>query len=269
MRKARRLIRQVDQLTEFRGLSRLPNIEDCDRAMREAVADFLVSDYAAELMKSPPEVLPARWVVGALSWKLELMAHMVVRLVERGDEYAIVALARVVGPMVKAMNRVARTQPESLRGVPHQVPHWPVLKSLHSEFDDDHEGLLELLEVGKGLPFTLGREARWKANDAVGRWVLYLVTQIEALHDSLLLDSDADWFKAAVGLDELSAENWEQWWSIMQGMLRDEYVDVIEIPVLNDTVTSRTDRKSPGRIRARIYKNLKERLRSLAGLNKV
>ena len=268
-REVRRLIRQLDGLREFQGLARGPNLADNRRALGETMENFLTSDYMAEVMKAPPTKLPASWVVEALSWKLEQMAAMVARLAQGGEPGALFAIAQSVRPMISAMNRIVMENPRLLRGMPHQVPDWPVMKSLHQDFDEDHEALLSRLEVGKGLPVVIAKEARWTIRDTTGRWAIQLVSEVESVRQDIPMDFDPKWFVAATRLEPFSSESWLKWWEVIREMLREVYIDVVEIPELVETVTSKADRRTPGRIRSRIVKNLKDKIRSLAGLNKV
>ena len=52
-------------------------------------------------------------------------------------------------------------------------------------------------------------------------------------------------------------------------MLQDEYIDVVDIPELRDTVTSKADLRSDGRMRKRILQALKDKFKSMAGGNKL
>ena len=70
-------------------------------------------------------------------------------------------------------------------------------------------------------------------------------------------------------LGSFSGETWESWWIAAKALLVCEYVDVVQIPELNQTVSSSADRRSPGRIRKRIYQASKDKFRSMALQNKV
>ena len=89
------------------------------------------------------------------------------------------------------------------------------------------------------------------------------------MRQDIPMDFDPKWFVAATRLEPFSSESWLKWWEVIREMLREVYIDVVEIPELVETVTSKADRRTPGRIRSRIVKNLKDKIRSLAGLNKV
>ena len=77
------------------------------------------------------------------------------------------------------------------------------------------------------------------------------------------------WERKLEELRPFSSETWKDWWEVAKGLLRHDYIDVLEIPELNKTVKSRADRKSPGRIRKRIFQALKDKLKSMAWENKV
>ena len=269
-RKARRLLRQFDRREEFGRLDEPLAQRSSRKVLRSALAEYLVSDYASMLVENAPANLPSKWVVDALNWKLEELVRTSLVLANRGDAGALAGLAEVVGPMVAIVNRKGLEKPSALAGLPHKMPSWPVLKSVHQDFDEDHEKVLNELEVGKGFPFVIKKESRWTARDSIGQWAIHLVAEVEMMQESRFIEEDPpSWLRTLATLKPFSGYTWQEWSNCVNEVLRREYVDVVEIPELNKAVKSKTDRKSPGRIRSRIFKSLKEKIRSLAGENKV
>jgi len=148
---------------------------------------------------------------------------------------------------------------------------WPVMKSPHRDFDTEHRALLKELQVGAGFPFTITEESRWTALDPVGKWAIHLCQTIEIMivSDYTVEELSEMWGCKIHSLGSFSGETWESWWIAAKALLVCEYVDVVQIPELNQTVSSSADRRSPGRIRKRIYQALKDKFRSMALQNKV
>jgi hypothetical protein len=219
-------------------------------------------------------VMPApdipQLVTEALFWKSRKALGFLRMLAERGDRSALQKLAEIVIPLIKLINERAGADREALGDFPKGLPYWPVLKSLHHDFDDNHSALLKSLQVGSDFPFSIGEEARWTARDAIGRWAIYLCQEIEIMQDGHDVGEDSEpWEYKLEGLQPFSNETWEDWWEVAKGLLLKDYFDVVEIPELNKTVKSSADRKSPGRIRKRILQALKEKFKSMAWANKV
>lgn len=191
-------------------------------------------------------------------------------LAEQGDNDSLQKLVQIVVPLVKLINEKAKENPDALGDVPQQLPFWPVLKSDHRDFDEDHGALLKALQVGKDFPLVIAEGARWTAQDAIGRWAIHLCHEIDIMQEGHAVDEDSEmWEQKLPDLKPFSAATWLTWWEVAQGLLQHEYVDVVEIPELNETVKSRADRKSPGRIRKRILQGLKNKFKSMAGENKL
>ena len=82
-------------------------------------------------------------------------------------------------------------------------------------------------------------------------------------------DPPKAWEKILLQLRPFSEASWEDWWKVARGVLDDEYIDVVDIPELRDTVTSKADLRSRGRMRKRILQALKDKFKSMAGGNKL
>jgi hypothetical protein len=90
------------------------------------------------------------------------------------------------------------------------------------------------------------------------------------MQDGHAVDEDSEpWEQKLEKLASFSSETWKEWWDVARGLLIHDYIDVVEIPELNQTVRSKMDRKSPGRIRKRILQALKDKFKSMAWQNKV
>ena len=173
-------------------------------------------------------------------------------------------------PLVKSINEKVETDTKVLGRWPMGLPFWPVLKSSHHDFDCDHKSLLKSLQVGKDFPFTITEESRWTARDAIGKWAIHLCKDIEIEQDGRPVEADSkQWEQKLLELEPFSSETWKDWWEVAKGLLSDDFIDVVDIPELNRTVKAVADRKSPGRIRKRIFQALKDKFKSMAWENKV
>jgi hypothetical protein len=210
-----------------------------------------------------------RLVTEALVWKSRRMLGCLWTFAEQGESDALLRLAQIIVPLVKSINEKISTDAQVLGCWPKELPFWPVLKSPHHDFDCDHRKFLGLLQVGKDFPFTISEESRWTARDAIGKWAIHLCKEIEIDQECRAIDDDpAPWARKLLELKPFSSNTWEDWWIVAKGLLRLDYIDVVEIPELNGTVKSSADRLSPGRIRKRILQALKEKFKSMAWENK-
>jgi hypothetical protein len=154
--------------------------------------------------------------------------------------------------------------------VPQRFPFWPALKSEHPDFDEDDRKLLKELHVGQDFPLRIDEGARWKAQDVVGQWAIHLCQEVYIMQDGHCEeDPPKAWEKILLQLRPFSEASWEDWWKVARGVLDDEYIDVVDIPELRDTVTSKADLRSRGRMRKRILQALKDKFKSMAGGNKL
>jgi hypothetical protein len=136
------------------------------------------------------------------------------------------------------------------------MPFWPVLKSSHPSFDSDHAVILKTLKVGTKYPIFGGM--RWNGRDVCGRWAIHLCQEIEIMQEGHCVDeSSKEWEFALLELKPFSADTWEQWWAVAKGLLETEYIDVVDISELVNSVAGKTD-TTPGRKRKRILQTLKD-----------
>jgi hypothetical protein len=209
-------------------------------------------------------------VIEALFWKSRKALGFLRTLAVQGDSRALQKLAKIVVPLVKLINEKASADGSVLGCYPRGLPYWPVLKSPHHDFDCDHRALLKSLQVGKDYPLTVAEEARWTARDAIGKWAIHLCQTIEIMQEGHCVEEDSEpWEHQLLELQPFSSKTWKDWWKVAKGLLRHDFVDVVEIPELNKTVKSSADRKSVGRIRRRILAALEDKLKSMAWENKV
>jgi hypothetical protein len=210
-------------------------------------------------------------LLAALVWKSRKTLGLLWSLAEQNRTEALLKLAQIVVPFAKALNEKAICSPDVLGFWPRTLPMWPVMKSLHRDFDTDHSRLLNILQVGSQYPFTIGKEARWTARDAVGKWAIHLCQTIEIMivSDNTVEDLSERWQCKISSLGHFSSDTWKNWWTAAKGLLACEYIDVVDIPELRKTVKSVADQKSPGRIRRRIFQSLKDKFKSMASENKV
>ncbi len=206
----------------------------------------------------------------ALVWSCKEPLRILGWLAKEGRWGATSKFAHLVVPEMQRINNLVTEHPDSVVSYSRTLKAWPVFKSPHKDYDVNHEKLLDLLQVGIGHPYKIDKTAKWNANDAIARWANHLCTSIEISMDGeSITKSSPPWKKQLLGLRPFGAATWEDWWQVAKHVLMDDYVDVVKIPELSRTVKAASDRKSPGRIRKRIYEKLRDRLKSMAGENKV
>jgi hypothetical protein len=260
--------------------------------LREALSDYFSETGRSVHVQGDKILLPTRYllsgqqigpfcylepannirklVVEVLVWKSRRTLGLLWTLAEGGQSEALLKLAQIVVPLVKAINEKASADSSIMGCWPKDLPYWPVLKSPHHDFDCDHPTLLKSLQVGDHYPFNIAEEARWTARDAIGKWAIHLCQEIEVCQECLAVYEDSEpWEHKLEKLRPFSSETWKDWWEIAKDLLQDEYIDVVEIPELNNTVKSKADRKSPGVIRKRILQALKDKFKSMGSENKV
>jgi hypothetical protein len=283
------VLRKFDRMS-FEGPSDWINRKSFKDSLREVLTCFLnQSDFVSdgcvlipeEFQLSGGEIGPFhavkpeenvhRILLAALVWRARKTLGLLWTLAENTETGAPLRLAQIVVPFVKAVNEKAAANPGLVRAWSRTVPVWPVMKSPHRDFDTEHRALLKELQVGAGFPFTITEESRWTALDPVGKWAIHLCQTIEIMivSDYTVEELSEMWGCKIHPLGSFSGETWESWWIAAKALLVCEYVDVVQIPELNQTVSSSADRRSPGRIRKRIYQALKDKFRSMALQNKV
>jgi hypothetical protein len=208
-------------------------------------------------------------VIAALDWKSKMTLRLMRLLAEQNDSDALTKLAEITLPMVKLINEKASLDAKILGNWPASMPYWPVLKSPHHDYDCDHKLLLKSLQIGRDFPFTITEEARWTSRDAVGKWAIHLCQEIETMQEGYYVEEDSEpWEKKLLELRPFSCETWKDWREVAKGLLQQEYIDVINIPELNASIVSSSDRRSAGVIRKRILQALKDKFKSMASENK-
>ncbi len=263
----------VEKLLNAFELQHFEGSDDYGNAdlVKARLRDVFARNLPAPLNFGPVE-FSVKLVIEALEFEASDKLHLLQLLAAQGHDSALHSMAKVVIPAVRLINEKARAKPERMLDSPQQFPYWPVLKSEHRDFNDDHETLLKCLQVGKRFPGVVDKGARWTSKDVLGRWATHLCQYIE-----ILCDTGANsygrkykpWERTLLKLKPFSAKTWREWWEVAQGVLIDEFIDVHEIPELNEVVKSPADRKSPGRIRKRILQGLRNKFKSMAGENKL
>ena len=218
--------------------------------------------------------LKARKILGLL-WELS----------DAGDNGALLKIAKTLLPNISALNKKLSVQPDALDLWPKSLPSWPVMKSPHPSFDCDHVDLLKNLKVGEGFPMRFDKGARWE-NNLITKWAIHLIEEIEYCRGWLCDYPDLpDTVREQLSkLQKLSLETWLAWWDAAKELLEHCYVDLATIPELQNwsispkarsknmdvrrgTAKSKDEMK-PGKIRARINEALKQKFKTLAGVER-
>ena len=175
----------------------------------------------------------------ALFWKSRRTLGLLWTLADHGDKEALLKLAKAFIPFIKATNEKLSEHPDLLGLWPKQLPYWPVMKSLHRDYDCDHVILLKTIHIGDELPLRFDEAARWEFNP-ITKWAIHLIEEIENRCGWLCDDPDLPDIlrKQLSKLQKFSSNTWLAWWDAAKEVLEHCYVDLATIPELQNWVNS-------------------------------
>jgi hypothetical protein len=236
---------------------------------------FLLSQANIPAIVNDALFLKARKILGLL-WELS----------DAGDNGALLKIAKTLLPNISALNKKLSNDPDMLAMWPRTMPVWPVLKSLHHHFDSNHVDFLRELKLGDALFFGPGGGERWEMN-IIAKWAIHLYQRVEDYRSWVGCEDCGvpnTLQKRLSALPTFSSSTWTNWWEVIQGVLKHDYVDLATVPELRAWVNSDKSRskgtelgksrgtayrqKPDSQIRKFIYRALKEKIASLAGANK-
>ena len=253
---------------------------------------WLNPDYSESKVKGGGEVvslaiddLPAI-VNTALFYKIRKTLGLLWTLTERGDNGALLRIAKTLVPNINALNNKLKVNPESLGKWPQKMPAWPVMIFLHKKFKSNPTLFLKEIRVGEALPFRFDENARWERN-IITRLAFHLYEKANGYRfwagsEDCNLPNPLQ--KKLSELKTFSSDTWKAWWKVVNDMLEYEYDDLAINPELQAWVNSCKDRearaetgrsratsfhqKSPSQIRKFIYRALKEKFYGLTIKNR-
>ena len=207
-------------------------------------------------------------ITDAFAWKTRQMIDELFLLVERGDQAAARSLAMISIELTSKLNRLVRQTPHLVQSLTRQLGAWPVLMSPNPNLTDKPELYYEALELGQESHWKDNRQSRFRPNDAFGRCCLHLLGRIAFARAprSLGLPPNPDalqWEQDALLLNEFDGRTWQDWWKVANKLLKEDYVDVLEISQLSGGRQDK-NRTSPGERRKDIKRRLRARFQSLA-----
>ncbi|HWN97557.1 MAG TPA: hypothetical protein VNT99_21190 [Methylomirabilota bacterium] len=184
---------------------------------------------------------------------------MLMELAKEKNEAAIEYVLQITRQGCVFLKGLSETNPELLRPAARRSWRWPVLKSLHPYLSDEHELICKNLQLGQDTPFEIHPSARWKT-DAAGVIAFCLLTY---LYDARERDA-GPLGKHLSAFPKFSEDSAPRWWKVGQYLLLLAYPNPERVPELESLVKAPSHRKSPGRVRFRIMKILRDRFLSLA-----
>lgn len=167
------------------------------------------------------------------------------------------ALARLAQLATHELGHIGRDRPELLRTCARNEDAWPVMKSKRNALSDEEKELFSKIELGADAILELDpATAKWKM-DSAGRIAYSLLRYVEHARKVATI---------AKSLEPFSDDTAPAWWNAAELALFDSYprATLHNVPELNAIVTSKSKRKSPGRIRQAILETLKSRFLSFA-----
>jgi hypothetical protein len=183
----------------------------------------------------------------------------------REDTEAAQAWSELMRDSVAALNRFAeRDKPESLRLLARNWFVWPINKRLEEAKTARESKLFKLLEVGKDYHQTERRpgKTKWKWDHA-GSLAQDLISCIEATRTRGISTIDKILLARARRLPPWGRTSAKQWWEVGKAFFLASYPKPSEVPELNQLVTAKTKRLSPGRIDNAVLDLIRVRMLSM------
>lgn len=174
------------------------------------------------------------------------------------DLRALVDVARLC---VRAVNAIARSDPQRVRPIAGKLMAWPVMTGTCPQIGDDADALLKGIRLGASLPILMDRSSRWKKD-------LATLCAVRLLDHILAIQTEPAnrLHRRARKFPVLAKDTAEAWFFIAKKVLRRDYSDRLlgALPEFRQMVTSRTKLRTPGKIRASVLEVLRDRFRALA-----
>jgi hypothetical protein len=196
--------------------------------------------------------------------KLSLRAY-------QGNAEAAEMLARVALYATATLNRIAKEKPETFTDFATLQHAWPVIKTRREALSANEKTLFSQIKLGGAALLELdAATAKWKMDDA-GKMAYRLLNHMHE-HRRLLKRPHepgdkfrlSAWSAAVRRLPDFSDESAPDWWKLARAFILEKCPATQNVPELNALVTLPSERKSGGRIRHAILRDLKRRFLSLA-----
>jgi hypothetical protein len=185
-----------------------------------------------------------------------------------GSAWALASLAQLA---THELEHLGRDRPELLRTLARNAHAWPVMKSKRKALSDEEKELFSKIELGADSILELDpATAKWKM-DVAGRIAYGLLLCVEHARypvNPTIWNEHRNCKVATIAksLKPFSDNTAPAWWDAAELALFDSYprATLHNVPELNALVTSKSKRKSPGRIRQAILETLQSRFLSFA-----
>lgn len=176
---------------------------------------------------------------------------------------------------VASMNRHA-TKHQRLFEFASRACYWPVVQSPGLGFlDAEQADILKILRVGSAVPISVVN-TKWHPHDGIGKLAMDLWHRVYNRRlfehpldaDDPVADHQAAkrFRKQAAALPPFSEKSLEQWWTLAKGVLERRWNDPGQQEDLTKLVTAESKRKSPGRAKEHLFRTVRERFESMAGM---
>jgi len=102
------------------------------------------------------------------------------RLVAKGDEKALAALADITIAATLTLSELSQRSPERVRPVARARFFWPFLKAQKERFGDNHKRIVKAIELGHDAPFSETSVSRVRENNVPVKIASKLLCRIES-----------------------------------------------------------------------------------------
>jgi len=199
---------------------------------------------------------------GKLNPGPEYLLHILTQTAKAGDALAARRLAYIALDLTTTLDRLAQTNPNLLKPYARQCHAWPVVAMKREMQNNRVKKLFSQIELGADALVELdAATAKWKP-DRAGEIADALLRYVE--NARRFPKRYGKFGRQAKALNQFCDESSPDWWTLALDALLNSYPQPEKFKELESLVTSRTKRRSPGRIRQAILDVLKARFLSFA-----
>jgi hypothetical protein len=210
------------------------------------------------------------YVAEIVSQRAEEAMHLLAGEAERGNRDAATAFAMITVRLVGKLNALADSTPDALKSFARSQISWPVLKSPHRHFTQQEDDYFRALGVGQDAPWKTDESADWSPHDPAGKLAVEICRELNDVQRNWRFIGSfrplADWESLAAKLPRFSGKTAAvaQWERAVRAFAK---AHPEKLPPLNKRVP-KSKRRRDGGISSHVFTMLKDKLRSMAGLNK-
>jgi hypothetical protein len=142
-----------------------------------------------------------------------------------GDAKALEAIADLAIGATDELNRHSRSAPESVQAIARRRFLWPFLRGPKPRFGDDHEKLMEDIQLGRETPFSEEAVERADPDNIIQRTAMILLCRIENRRSNTGFQFTplAEWEIKAAKLEPFCHDTWYDWFNVAKEALCTEY----------------------------------------------